>query len=372
MHDTDDLNLKNAFAPMPEKHHDALMNAARSVKEEKEMKRASFRVALIAASILAVTMAAALAATQLGLIDLFKKDYNITLPDSATTVLSATEQKTYTVGPLTITLRETLSDGRIAYVTTQAKTSDGSLALIQSSSGDLSDFIQKSEAARLKVPEGTNFIDAARQANVPLYVVSSYLTIDEKYYLTTDGEYMGGEEMQSSIWAGDGSILLVDMLQPYPGAVPETLPGTLTLQVRQIDSATSSSVKDGEWKLEEEISIPVNGVTAEKTYTPSGEAQLSGFTVKNIKAEKTCAGVYLFATMTAGDKASKDDAWTLGKYVEFRDAQGKAFPIGINLSGSLDDKNWPTFIYQSMISADALPDTLQMANSQDGSAVTLK
>jgi hypothetical protein len=355
----DDLNLKDAFPPMPDTYHAALMNAARSAKEEKNMKRASFRAVLIAAAILVATMVVAFAASQLGLTDFI----NNTLPDSAKTVLSATEQKTYSVGPLAITLRETLADGRVTVVTTQAKPADGSNVLV---SGEDREVIPDSEAARLNVPKDTSFVDAAKQANIPLYTVSSYLTIDE--------DYMGGEEMWDSVWAKDGSILLVDLLKTKPDKVHETLTGTLTLRVRQIDPATGSYIEGKDWRLEEEISIPVNGVTAEKTYTPVSEAEalLAGFTVQSVKAEKTCAGVYLTATLMAGEDALQEDAEILYKLAEFRDAQGQSYPEGMSLSGSLNDEKWPTVIWEAMISVDDLPDSLQMANVEDGSGVTLK
>lgn len=374
----DDLNLRDAFAPMPDSCHDALMNAARSVKEEENMKRAPLRVALIVTAILLVTIAAALAATQLGLTDFFKNDYNVSLPDSAKTVLSSTEQKTYDLGPLAVTLRETLADGRIVYVTTQSKPIGGANALIQATSGDISDYIPSSEAVRLKVPERISFLDAAKQANIPLYVVASYLTIDYGY--------MDGEEMQDALWAQDGSALLVDMLQTNPGAVPETLTGTLTLHVREIDPATGSYAQGKEWRIDEEISISVKGVTAEKTYTPAGEARLAGqvgqtpegkallmdLTVQSVKAEQTCAGIYLTVTLTANDDTSREDVWMLYDALELRDAQGEPFPIGINLSGSLDDEGWPTIIRKEMISAGALPEELQMVLGKDGGSVTLK
>lgn len=374
----DDLNLKDAFAPMPDPCHDALMNAARSVKEEKDMKRATFRVVLIVAAILAVTIAAALAATQLGLTDFFKNYYNVSLPDSAKTVLSLTEQKTYDLGPLAVTLRETLADGRIVYVTTQAKPANSANALIQATSGSLSDYIPSSEAARLKVPEHTSFLDAAKQANIPLYLVASYLTIDYGY--------MDGDEMQDTVWAEDGSALLVDMLQTNPGAIPETLTGILTLHVREIDLATGSYAQGKEWRIDEEISIPVKGVTAERTYTPAGEAQLAGvvgrtpegkellmgLTVQSIKAEQTCAGIYLTTTLIANGDASREDVWMLYDAVGIRDAQGEPFPMGINLSGSLDDAGWPTVILKEMISAGALPDELQVVLGKDGGSATLK
>lgn len=66
---TDDLNLRAAFPEMPQDCRDALLRAARSVKEDKKltMKRMPVRVAVIAALILALTMTAAAAAVALGL-----------------------------------------------------------------------------------------------------------------------------------------------------------------------------------------------------------------------------------------------------------------------------------------------------------------
>ena len=61
----DELNIRNAFAQEPAACHDALMNAACSVKEEKPVKKASFRVALVVALMIVATMAVAVAAGNL-------------------------------------------------------------------------------------------------------------------------------------------------------------------------------------------------------------------------------------------------------------------------------------------------------------------
>ena len=61
--DMENLNLRNAFKPTPDKCHNALMTAARSVKEEEPVKRATIRTILIAACIILATMAIAVAAT---------------------------------------------------------------------------------------------------------------------------------------------------------------------------------------------------------------------------------------------------------------------------------------------------------------------
>ena len=60
--DLEHLDLKQAFHPVPEACRRALMDAARSVREEKPVKRVSYRAALIAAVILLAAMAVAYAA----------------------------------------------------------------------------------------------------------------------------------------------------------------------------------------------------------------------------------------------------------------------------------------------------------------------
>lgn len=362
MRDMNDLNLKDAFSPMPDDCRDALMDAARSVKEGKPMKRVSFRMALIAAAVIVALMAVAFAAGQLGLVDFFNRYYDNRLPDSAKTVLNATQQKTFTVGPLSITLRETLVDGRIAYVTTQAATADGSPALIVASY-DIDMAIPDALAAKMNVPKNTIALDAARQAHVPLYTVSYYLTVDEAY--------RDGEEMLDILWAEDGSALLVDMLTLNPATVPETLSGTLTLHVREIDLAQETYAEANEWRMDEELTLPVSGVTAEKTYLPEGDAQLAGYTINSVKAEQTCAGVYLTATLTSPE-AVPHEVHGLYSILEIQDAQGQPFPGGINLSGRLNGDAWPTVIWESMIGLDTLPESLQILCTQDGKRVTLK
>ena len=69
--DLEHLDLKQAFHPVPEACRRALMDAARSVREEKPVKRVSYRAALIAAVILLAAMAVAYAAVRLGWIEYF-------------------------------------------------------------------------------------------------------------------------------------------------------------------------------------------------------------------------------------------------------------------------------------------------------------
>ena len=56
--ETDPLNLRSAFEPMPDGCYNALMKAARSVKEERTVKRAALRTIAIAVCIILAAMAA--------------------------------------------------------------------------------------------------------------------------------------------------------------------------------------------------------------------------------------------------------------------------------------------------------------------------
>ena len=122
-----ELNLRNAFPEMPESCYKALMDAAGSVQEEEKVKKFTIRTALIAAAIMILTVAVAMAATNmLGWSDLFHHD----IPKTAQDILSATEQKTYQVGPVTFTVNELLTDGHMALCTSTSGMSDGSAAVI--------------------------------------------------------------------------------------------------------------------------------------------------------------------------------------------------------------------------------------------------
>ncbi len=359
-----DLSLREAFPPMPEECHSALMNAARSVKEETPVKKTSLRAVLIAAAIIVLTMAVALAADQLGMINLIEKLFPKTLPESAKTLIAGSENKTFTAGPIQFSLGELLADGRVVVVSTQARVADDSPAVLVASSGDSSDRIPESEAKRLKLPAETSLLEAAKQAKVPLYMISSYLTIDFALH--------NGEEMMAEQYAEDGSLLLIDMLQTKPEALRETLEGTLTLKAQEINPETGELVPGKEWQLEEVVTIPVGKVIAEKTYQPEGEAKLDGYTVKSLKAEQTVAGIYLTTEAEAGPDARKEDVLQVLYQWDYQTAAGKAFPSGINMSGWVKEDQWPIVTLHQMIGADQLPETMQLTGADESLVITLK
>ena len=129
--DMDNLNLRDAFVPMPEETRDALMSAARSVKEEEPVKKFTFRTALIAACIIVATMAVAMAAGSIfGWNDFFSKDYGTTIPKTAQEIMTATEPVTWQEGDVIFTVRERYSDSRLALISVEARLAEGVAAQV--------------------------------------------------------------------------------------------------------------------------------------------------------------------------------------------------------------------------------------------------
>ena len=362
MRHDDDLNLRDAFSPMPDDCREALRRAVRSCKEEP-MKRFSRRALLIAAALIVLTVAAAYAVGQLGLSDMFSRYYDLSIPGSTREALSSTVQKTYEAGPLKVTVREALADGRIAYITGLAQAPEGR-ALVQMSNGDADEPLMPETAAHFRLPEGTGFAEAARLTGYPLYFVSFYLSPEEGV--------INAEEMYSAVWEADGSALLIQQMPTEEGLVGDALTGTLTIRVRQYDPEQNAFMEGRDWRIDEEYTIPVRGIEASKTYVPEGEAEIAGYRVKSVLAEKSVAGVYMTAVLEAGETGSRDNVWDLYELIGYGDEEGKALPEGISLSGWLENSAWPEVGKESMLGIDTLPDTLTIINTQSGETFRLK
>lgn len=359
-YDMEHLDLKEAFSPTPQQCRDALAHTVRSVGEEKTMKRMSFRVALIAAIVLLAGIAVAFAAGRISLKDYFAGYKDVGMPETAVSVLADTEEKVYTLGPLSFTLRETLADGRIACATIQVAPTDGSNALINT------DFyvIPDSEAVRLQVPEDAFFADAAKQAGIPLYRVYADLRVDAAYW-------GAGESMWDVLWAEDGSILIIHMLLTNPDTVPAELPGTLALYACEVDPETGEALENKEWQMETELAIPVSGVVDEKAYAVAGDSQIGNYTVQGAVAEQTCAGVYLTIDLHALDPVPST-AHMLYSLVELQYAKGNPLPDGIDLTTSVQDEDWPNIVMKQMLGMDHIPETIHVTSARDGSVIVLE
>lgn len=371
----DELNLRSAFGPEPEECHAALMAAARSVKEEKGSTHTGLRTLVLAAALILCMMAVAFAASQAGLLDWLRQAMGVQVPRAAQEVLAATEKTTCQVGPLTLTISETLADGRLAYLTVNAAGTDGA-ALVYEGSGDLFDPVGTTLAKALNHPgilAETSLVQAARISGLPLYCVMAWLQLEEGV-----GE---GVEMMDALRQEDGSLLLIDMLLTNPDKVGEKLNVNICLWVRQIDPVTMKRMDEG-WEMTETRSLTVHGVTARKDYLPQDNAALNDdLTITGVTAEQTCAGAYVTIAMDTREDMTCDELLNSGlEALSLLDASGSDLPDGISLTSALlcaDGSQLPEdgpvgqVQLQMMLGVDALPETMTIAMPY-GNQVTVK
>jgi len=364
----DDFDLRNAFSPEPEACRAALMDAARSVREDEPMKRYTIRTVLIAALIIAAMMAVAVAAMQSGLMTWFSEHYKTALPASAQEVLSTTEKSTFETGPAVVTINELLCDGKIAYLTAEIQPNKEGSAIFYPGSGDPYDWIGKIAAARFNHPQisaKTSYLEAAQILNKPLYAASAWMEIE--------ASFLTDFEMMDALVFENGNLLLIHMLyltEPYAG---RELPVQVSVRLSELDKETLEYVVNKCWEASEERILPIHGVTAEKHYKPVSSTLLHDrFRLTGVTARQTCAGVYIHIYMEPSQNTTLKELFLEGFEWNVLDENGMPYPTGISLSAELlnadgdpfpyevpyDEVELGTFQYMMMISADELPETL--------------
>jgi len=355
--DMDNLDLRAAFRPMPEECHAALMDAARSVKEEKEMKRASFRVVLIAAMIILSMMAVAFAAGgMMGWRDFFGEWHGTTgVPEGVYEQMQVTEDYSWEVGPLTFTATELLTDGHIAISAIHVRTTDGSAALINGENvSDPVDPIRangengRAYAARLGVSENATWLEAAEQLDLPLYRVSADHSMSHPLY--------EGDMMIDVLINEDGSLTYYCMSMLDTERVGDMLSLPLCLDVSLADRTTGESTE--RWRdYEHTVSIPVCPVLEERSYVPEKETTVAGHKLLKVDAVRYVTGAYLTFTYEMNWQDIPESAFELYE-LKLRDQAGAELPGGMNLSASLDF----TITVEEMIGVDELPDTFVLTD----------
>ncbi|MBQ2953377.1 MAG: hypothetical protein IJE07_07445 [Clostridia bacterium] len=355
--DMDNLNLRAAFPEMPESCREALMTAARSVKEEKEMKRATFRVALIAALIIMSLTAVAFAAgSLLGWSDFYGQWHGgIGVPEGVYEQMKVSEDCSWQVGPLTFTATELLTDGHIAISAIHVRTTDGSAALINGANvSDPVDPIRangengREYAARLGVSEDATWIEAAQQLNLPLYRVSADHSMSHPLY--------EGDMMIDVLINEDGSLTFYCMSMLDTDRVQAELTLPLCLDVALADPTTGETSQ--RWRdYDQTVTIPVCPVLEERTYVPDRETIIAGHKLVKVDAVRYVTGAYLTFTYEMDYMAIPESAYELYE-LTLCDEAGSELPGGMNLSASLSF----TIEVEEMIGVETLPDVITLTD----------
>ena len=346
--DMEHLNLRDAFAPMPEVAHDALMSAARSVKEDEPVKKATFRTVLIAACIIMATMAVAVAAGNIfGWNDFFSKDYGANIPKTAQDIMAATEPVTWQEGDVVFTLRESYSDPKLAMISVEARLADGVEGIL---AGD--DFYEAIGAY------GENSAAVAKRLGVEPEM--TWVEAGVRATLEIPAELWGSEEYEDPMFNDDGSLTYFS-LQPLNGQNNgEDIKAKVYLRTKLVnleDAEDDTNVA----KEYVDLSIHAEKAIATAEYTiPEDTKVLDAFQIESIHAELLPSGLYFTTNLTALEGATQEMA--LDKLmVKIVKENGENYPTGITLTGGFANLDtWPQIVYVQMVTSDQIPETIHL------------
>lgn len=357
--DMDNLNLRDAFRSMPEETRDALMSAARSVKEDEPVKKAAFRTVLIAACVIVATMAVALAAGQIfGWNDFFKKDYGADIPKTAQEILTSSEPVTWQEGDVLFTVRERYSDPKLAMISVEARLVDGVEGILTADDFTMpigaygENSHSQDVAKRLGVDSQMTWMDAAKELKLPLYSVVAILDIPP--------EFWGSEEYGDPMFNEDGSLTWFS-LQPLNGQITdEEIKARVYLRTKLVnldDAEDNTSSKEKYMDL----TIHTEKVIAIAEYIiPEDTKVLDAFRIDSIHAELLPSGLHFTTNLTALESASQEMAFDKLR-VNIVKENGEAYPTGITLSSGFSNLDtWPQIPYTQMISVDQIPETIHL------------
>ena len=349
--DMENLNLQDAFKPTPDKCRDALMTAARSVKEEEPVKRATVRTILIAACIILATTAIAIAATNsFGWKDFFEIFYGETdaIPEEAQKIMDSAEEQVYVLGPVTFRVQSLFADEHKIMVTTQITATGGNLALFSMDISEDDRLNSNGEngtelAKLLGVNPDSTWMAAAKQLDCPLYRVSIDMIFKEDYPF--DG-------MEDTLYDNEGHIVYFNMWETSQH-LKVSVPAKIVLHYWEIDPETGGEIS--EQRIEADLTIPVSVVTETADYQIKDDYIAFGLHLDSVCAKRNASGVYLYADFTAQDDMTEDDFMEYQVFPVWLHENGEEYPEGMSMSWGFETDQWPHISATSHITIDHIP-----------------
>ncbi len=355
--DLDKLDLRPAFREEPEKCHQALLAAVRSVKEEeKNVKHLNFRPLLIAAIIIVSMLSVAFAASEIfGLSDYFQK-FDISLTQQQQEAFKPDKETAWQLGPMTFTLQERVADPYYAYISTKVDMIDGSQVLTCMFPDDRLTDAQRTALNLEKIERDygdgivttqPTFMEAAQQTGLPLYSVRAIMEVAE--------EINGGEGMEHILHTNTGCVYINQhSLQQMDGR--SKLDVQIFLRVSKIDPVTGEDID--KWSTREPYTLPVSKLVAEGHYVPETPLVSRDMTLSEIRTELYETGMYVYRMYQMAANMPLDidyPIWDVTEETPLQSVDGVPFMRGISLSGQQDTDGWPTVTVTEMLNVTSLP-----------------
>lgn len=355
--DMDNLKLRDAFGSMPEETRDALMTAARSVKEEEPVKRATIRTVCIAVCVIVATMAVAMAAGQIfGWNDFFSKDYGADIPKTAQEIMAASEPVSWQEGDVIFTVRERYSDPKLAMISVEARLADGVKGIL--AADDFTEAIgaygenSQAVAKRLGVEPSMTWVEAAKELNMPLYSVLATLEIPS--------EFWGSEEYGDPMFNEDGSLTYFS-LQPLNGQITdEEMKAQVYLRTKLVNPEDAD---DDTNSKEDYVDLTIHmekAIATAEYIIPADTKVLDAFRIDSIRVELLPSGLHFTTSLTALKGATQEQAQD-DLRLNIVKENGEDYPTGITLTGGFANLDtWPQITYAQMVTSDQIPDTIHL------------
>lgn len=365
--------LQTMFGPLPPGFSAAIRT---SLAQPVQRKAFPLRAVLIAAALVLLTTGACALAVRLGLWEAFSS-IGLKHPGQVYQAIVTHTPQSATLGPLTFTLTETLSDPYLTYAACTVERTEESDCLIipysdiylHSDSGSAAYAyphlpMPSCECTRLNLPEGTTYLEAAELTGLPLYAINARLHFPDLPYTQTFLPHI--------TWSDNGQALITAH-SVLSTAHHESMTATLTFTLHLVSPLNGTM--SAAWRSLEAFtfSTAVTGITSRATYLPQGSTFVGENEVLSVTAEQTACGIYF--TINSHCHAEKKPAiGQLHKYMLCLVGEdGRRLSLGLSTSARVSSAAWPQVISWIPTPLDALPPTLRVTDysKQTNEYVTL-
>ena len=224
------------------------------------MKKAFVNIILLIGCIVFATMTVASADGEVyGWKEFFLENYGTEVPEIVQKIIAENGEIQFSLGPVDFYVGGQYYDGNIAMISTVAKLSDGTNALLTGddpfdpigSNGENGD----QAAERIGVNPDLSWAQAAKALNLPLYSIRAILEIPE--------ELASGDQTEDEMFNKDGSLTYFSMAFMNKKADDDKINVRIFLRIAQIDPDNPETKLDN-WTERIDIILP----KADSTWIP--------------------------------------------------------------------------------------------------------